>query len=197
MQWPSRHWRRTGIATSQLSTLTVQQHTATQTTVAASLSPLAPQVTLESTVSGLSRPANDAHPSKPKRKLYEQPSNWYRRMSPSTNGASFQNSMLTLQHIQNLHPSQQAVNSDENKMLHALASRTDRVYNLTFTRCSSNSGISGNELADVASNEGTAVEKEGVSHHHDSEKAAIQQATKEPLLPTSVYVASTAKEEKK
>ena len=56
----------TGIATTQLSTLTEQQHTAAQTVVVAPLSPLAPEVTLESKVSALSWPANGARPSKPK-----------------------------------------------------------------------------------------------------------------------------------
>ena len=74
---------------TQLSILTVQQHMAGQTAVAASLSPMA-QGTVESTVSALSGPENCARPSKPKRKLCEQLTNWYRRMSPSTRCASFQ-----------------------------------------------------------------------------------------------------------
>ena len=86
MQQPCRPWRRTVVATTKPSTLTVQQHMATQTAVAASLSPM----TLGSTVSALSRPANGARPSKPMRKLCYQPSNWYRRMSPSTRCTSFQ-----------------------------------------------------------------------------------------------------------
>ena len=61
--------------------------TSTQTAVAASLSPL---VALESTDSTLSCPANGAHPAKPKGKLCEQPTIWYRRMSPSTECSSFQ-----------------------------------------------------------------------------------------------------------
>ena len=47
-------------------------------------------VTATLTVSALSQPANCARPSKPKRKLCEQPSNWHRRMSPSTRCASLQ-----------------------------------------------------------------------------------------------------------
>ena len=54
------------------------------------VTPLAPHVTLQSTVSAPYRPANGAHPSKPKRKLSERPSYLYRRMSPSTRCASFQ-----------------------------------------------------------------------------------------------------------
>ena len=50
----------------------------------------APQVTLESTVSVISWPTNGARPSKPKRKLCEQPPNWHRRMSPSSMCALFQ-----------------------------------------------------------------------------------------------------------
>ena len=34
----------------------------------------------------------------------------------------------------------------------------------------------------MAAKEGTTVEQEGVSHHNDPEKAAIQQATKEPAI---------------
>ena len=49
----------------------------------------------------------------------------------------------------------------------------------------------------MAAKEGTTVEQEGVSHHYDSAKAAIRQATKEPLLPLSVHVASMAKEKRK
>ena len=143
----------TGIATTQLSTLTEQQHTAAQTAVVAPLSPLAPEVTLESIVSALSWPANGARPSKQKWKLCEQPSNWYRR--------------------------------------------TNRGYHLSFSWCPIYSEIRGNYLADVAAKERTTVEQEGVSHHYDSANAAIRQANKEPLLPTSVNVQSTAKEVKK
>ena len=50
---------------------------------------LSQKVTLQPTVSALSQPANGVRPFKPKRKLCERPSNWYRRMSPSTRCASF------------------------------------------------------------------------------------------------------------
>ena len=60
------------------------------TAVAASLSPLATQVTLESTVSAPSRPTNDARLSKQKRMRYELAMNSHRRMSSSTRCASFQ-----------------------------------------------------------------------------------------------------------
>ena len=56
---------------------------AIQTAVAASLSPLATQVTLESTVSAPSRPTNDARLSKQKRMRYEWAMNSNRRMSSS------------------------------------------------------------------------------------------------------------------
>ena len=49
-----------------------------------------PQVTLESTVSALSRSSNGTCPSEPKSKQCGQPSNWYRRMSPSIRCASLQ-----------------------------------------------------------------------------------------------------------
>ena len=98
-------------------------------------------------------------------------------------------SMSTPQQIQNLHPSQQVANSDENEILSALAAPTERKYHLIFTWCPSHSGVHGNELADT-----TTVEQEGESHHYDSAKAAIWQVTKEP---TSVYVASMAKEARK
>ena len=78
-------------------------------------------------------------------------------------------SMSTLQRTQNLHPSQQVANSDENKILDALASLTDIECHLTFTMCPNHSGIHGNELADVAAKEGTTMEQEGVSHHYDCE----------------------------
>ena len=73
---------------TQLSTLMVQQHTAAQTVVVASLSPLPPQkqknkkMTIESTVSALSGPANGALPSKLKRKPCKLLFNWYKRISP-------------------------------------------------------------------------------------------------------------------
>ena len=89
--------------------------------------------------------------------------------------------MSTLQHIQNLHPSQQVANFDENEILGAVAC-TNRGCHLTFTWCPSHSGICSNQLADVAAKEGTTVEQEGVSHHYDSAKAAIRQATKEPTI---------------
>ena len=78
------------MATMQLSRLTLQQHTAALTVIAALLSPLVPYLTLESTVGAPSRLANGARPYKPKRKLCEQFSNWYRKMSPSTRCSSFQ-----------------------------------------------------------------------------------------------------------
>ena len=61
-------------------------------------------------------------------------------------------SMSTLQCIQNLHPSQQVANSDENEILDALDSPTNRGRHLTFTWCPSHSGIRGNQLADMAAN---------------------------------------------
>ena len=69
---------------------TINTDGAAQMAVAAPLPPLAPQVSIESTVSALSRPAIGAHPYKSKSKLREQFSNWYRRMSPSTGCTSFQ-----------------------------------------------------------------------------------------------------------
>ena len=60
-----------------------------------------------------------------------------------------------------------------------------------FTWWPSHSGNNSNELADVVAKWGTTVEQEEVSHHSYSAKAAIRQATREPLLPTIVYVAST------
>ena len=91
-------------------------------------------------------------------------------------------SVSTLQRIQNLHSSQQEVSSDENEILDALASHTDRACYFTFTQCPSHSGIRVNELADVATKEGTTVEQEGVSHHHKSAKAAIRPVTKKPPI---------------
>ena len=90
-------------------------------------------------------------------------------------------SMSTLQHMQNLHPSKQVANSDENVILDTLSSPTDRGCHLTFTWCSSHSGICGSELADLDAKEVTTVVQEGVSHY-DSVKTSIQQATKEPCI---------------
>ena len=70
-------------------------------------------------------------------------------------------SMSTLQQIQNLHPSQQVTNYNENEIHDAFASLTDRGCHLIFTWCLSHSGIRGNGLADVAAKEGTTVEQEG------------------------------------
>ena len=90
--------------------------------------------------------------------------------------------MSTLQRIQNLHPFQQVFNSDENKIHEDLASPTNRECNPTFTWCPSYSGIHSKELADVAAKEETTEKQEGVGHHHDAEKAAMQQATKQPPI---------------
>ena len=90
--------------------------------------------------------------------------------------------MPTLQRIQYLLPSQQVAYSDENDILVALASLANNGRHLTYTWCPSHHGIHGNELADVAAKERTTVEQEGVSHHHDSARAAIRQATKEPPI---------------
>ena len=90
--------------------------------------------------------------------------------------------MSRLKRIQNLHPSQQAANSDEDEILDTLASPTNRGCHLTFTWYPSQSGIRGNQLADMAAKEGTTVEKEGESDHNDSAKAAIRQASKEPPI---------------
>ena len=81
--------------------------------------------------------------------------------------------------MQNLHPSQQVAKSDENEILDALATLTNRGCHLTFSWCPSHSGIRCNELADVAAKEGSTVEQEGVSRHYYSTKAAIRQATME------------------
>ena len=75
--------------------------------------------------------------------------------------------MPTLQRIQNLLPSQQVTNSDENEILDALALLTNIGCRPTFTWCPSHSGVCSNELAYVAAKEGTTVEQEGVSHHYD------------------------------
>ena len=143
-----------------LSTLTVRQDTA-------SLSLLAPNVILASTVSALSRTANGAHPSKPKRKLCEQTSNRYRSMSPFTRCESIQ---IVCQHSNAynrcIHPSK--LPTPKKTRFLTLASLSDGGCHLTFTWCSSHSGIRGNELAEVADKEGTIVEQEGVSHHYDS-----------------------------
>ena len=69
-------------------------------------------------------------------------------------------SVSTLQRMQNLHLSQQVANSDENKILNALVSLTERGCHLTFTCCPSHSGVCGNKLADVPAKEGTTVEQE-------------------------------------
>ena len=66
-----------------------------------------------------------------------------------------------------------------------------------FKWCTSYCGLSGNELAELAVKEGTTVKQEGENHHDVSAKTAIRQSTKESILPTTVYVASTAKEARK
>ena len=48
----------------------------------------------------------------------------------------------------------------------------------------------------MAAKKGTNVGQEGVSDHYNSAKAAIRWSAKVPLLPTSVYITSTVKEEK-
>ena len=134
-------------------------------------------MTPESTVSALSRPANVACPSKPRRKLCKQSSHWYRRMSPKV--YIFSNSMSKLQHILNLHPSQQVANCDVSEILGARASLATRRCHLTFKWCHGHSGVCSNKLADVAAEEGITVEQGGDSHHYDSANAVIRQATKE------------------
>ena len=99
--------------------------------VAASLSSSGPQVTRESTVSAVSWPANGTRLSKSKRKLCERPLNWYRRMSLNKL-RTVSDSMSTLQQIQYRHQSQQDANSEENDILDALASPTDRWCHLTL-----------------------------------------------------------------
>ena len=66
-------------------------------------------------------------------------------------------SMSTLQRIQYLYPCQQVGSSDENKIIDAQASLTERGCDLTFSCCPSHCGARVNELADVAAKEGTAV----------------------------------------
>ena len=162
----------------------MQQHTATRTAIVASLSPLATQVTLvhhqhvsvaESTVSTQSRLANGAHPSKQMRKLCELPSNWYRRMSPSTRCASFQ---IVVKHSNDykicIHSSKLPTPTKTSTLWHCLL--------LTFTWRPSHCGVHGNVLANMAAKEGTTVEQEEENHHHDSAKAAIRQVTKEPPI---------------
>ena len=83
-------------------------------------------------------------------------------------------SMSTLQQIQNLHPSQKAAMCDEDDILDALISHTERECHLTVTWCPSHSGVGSNELADEVAEEGTTVEQEGVSHHYDSAKTTKQ-----------------------
>ena len=68
-------------------------------------------------------------------------------------------SLSALQRIQNRNISQNVANSDENMIPDALASHTNRECHVTFTWYRSHSGICGNELADVAVNEETAVEQ--------------------------------------
>ena len=118
---------------------------ATQTVIATSLSTLAPQVTQESTVSALSCPANGARPFKPKRAV-QTALNLVQEDVSLHKVCIVSDSMSTLQLIQNLHPFQYAANSDENEILNALASPTNRGCHLNFTRCPSHSGVCGNEL---------------------------------------------------
>ena len=81
-----------------------------------------------------------------------------------------------------MHLSNQDAKSDENEILDALASPTERGCNLTFICCHHHSGVRSNELADMAVKEGTSLEQKEVSHHYVSVKATLQQATKEPPI---------------
>ena len=84
-----------------------------------------------------------------------------------------------------MHPSQQVANFDEDEFLDALFSPTETGCNLTFTWCPSHCDVRGNELADVATNEGTAVEQEEQNHLCESVTADIGLTTKHPLLPST------------
>ena len=147
---------------------------ATHGTIGIIVTTAPPQITLESVVSELYRPANCARSAKSKRKQCKHPSNWHRRMS-----IYIYIYINTPTHTK-CASTQQVDNSNE--ILDALASRTEGGCHLTFTWCPSHSGIYSNQLADVAAMEGTTVEQEGVGHHYDSVKAAILQATKEPPI---------------
>ena len=105
---------------------------------------------------------------------------------PPSQDAIASDSMSTLQSIQNLLQSQQVVNS-EDEILDTIASLTNRCCHSTFSWCPSYSGVRDNELADVADNEGTTVEQEGVSQHYDSAITAIRRATKAPITGSSLY----------
>ena len=133
------------MASMQQRTLKMQLYTATQTAVVASLSPLATQVTIESTVSALSSPANGDRPSKPKEKQCERHPKCYRRMSPSTRCALFQ---IVCQHSNEYeicsHPNK--LSTPTKTRFDAQASRTERRCLFTFTWCPSHSGFRGNEL---------------------------------------------------
>ena len=181
-------------------------NTGRQTAVAASLSPLSPQVNLQSYVSVQYRTANSGSgivvttfpTSEPTvlRQCTIPDGKWCSSIQAEDKIVRtaliliqedvslhkvgiFSDSTSTPQRIQNQHPSQQVANSDEKKIINALASHTKRGCHLTFTWCPNDSGIRGNELADVAAKGGTTVEQEGVSHHYNSAKAAIWQSAKE------------------
>ena len=151
-----------------------------------------PQVTLASTVSTLSRPTNGARPYKPKRKLCQQPSNWIRRMSPSTRCASFQ---IVCQHSSacniSTHPDMSPMPTKAR-----FSSPTSLSYHLTFTCRHGHSGVRRNELADVATKEGTTLEQEKVSRIMTRRKRQCGWRLRNTPLPTCVYAESTAKEEK-
>ena len=105
--------------------------------------------------------------------------------------------MSTLQQIKNLHSSQQVANSDENETLDPLVSFTERGCHIIFTWCPSHSAARGNELADVAPKGGTTWNRKEWVIIMTQRKRQHGTRLRNPLLPTSVYVPSTAKEEKK
>ena len=84
--------------------------------------------------------------------------------------------------MQNLHPSQQLASSDENYILDALVSLSERGCHLTFTWCPSHSSVRGGDLADMVAKERTTVKQEEENQHYDSARAAIRQANKEPPI---------------
>ena len=147
------------------------------------LSTLAPLVSLQSTVTAQSRPANDAHPSK--RKLCQQPSNRCRRMSPTTRCKSF---LIVCQHSNQYkictHPSKLPTPTQSLTLWPRLPREG---ANLTFTWCPSHYGVSGSELSHMVVKEGTIVQQQGENHHLDSAKAAIRQVTKEHPISHEQY----------